>query len=252
MDNQDSRQPLSAVTLNSKKDCVVQKENKKPNLPVKRKLEEVASSDRATKASKTSNAPTTKVVSGTTKAAVGSKAPVKSGVPAKPGGKRDPWDVRGRLQDMEDKQSTMQDQLEHSKTKVKELEEFKASLIKDVEVKRKEAEEANASKDTLRAMVSDLQNNHKQEINSLKDVHKREFEALQSAKIDLEIKYESIQAQLRIAQQDNRDTKCTVATQDAQIASLKEQASELKTYIQLLQNQLTKTFEKLTSYLPPK
>ncbi|TPX63842.1 hypothetical protein SpCBS45565_g06292 [Spizellomyces sp. 'palustris'] len=197
----------------------------------------------------TTNRPTTKPTTMTRSTMLKSKPstmakPVSK--PAKPNTKdvdepvkkkRPAWDVKGRLQDLEefhhqtqsqlsDSQSqiaNMTDELSRSRSTIDELIQFRQTLENQVHVKEAENSTFAQQVTDLRAELLGVEKKYKDEIAVLMSRHAREIEDREGDIGRLKRVQEGLDSELRIAKEENVMLRSTISTQSALSVSLESE-----------------------------
>ncbi|KAJ3295469.1 kinesin-like nuclear fusion protein [Borealophlyctis nickersoniae] len=182
--------------------------------------------------------------------ATASKAPSKAPTPenestdaAAPKKKKRPaWDVKGRLEDLEEynhqtesrlqdsKQqlAQMTDELQQSRMTINELMAFRQSLESKVEVKEKENVTISKDLSELRNELQSAKSRHEEEVATLKSRHGREMEDIKANVKRLENARDDLTTELRLAKDENIQLRSTIATQSAASLTIESECRATK------------------------
>eukprot|EP01112_Ceratiomyxa_fruticulosa_P022827 TRINITY_DN8491_c0_g1_i1.p1 TRINITY_DN8491_c0_g1~~TRINITY_DN8491_c0_g1_i1.p1 ORF type:complete len:794 (-),score=217.02 TRINITY_DN8491_c0_g1_i1:2-2383(-) len=155
------------------------------------------------------------------------------------GAKRPPWDLRGRLEDMENLTASLREQLKNNtltvsslneqivdrERKISAVDDVRVHLATDLEARAKDMEDANARN---RELV--------QTVNNMRAQHQMETELNQGKIRQLQAQLDNATCQLTNCQVENDTLKGTNAGQLAQINRLQGQIKELTAKLEASDN----------------
>ncbi|KNC96104.1 uncharacterized protein SPPG_08493 [Spizellomyces punctatus DAOM BR117] len=166
--------------------------------------------------------------------------------------KRPAWDVKGRLQDLEeyhhqtqsqllDSQSqiaNMTDELSRSRSTIDELIQFRQTLENQVHVKEAENSTFAQQVTELRAELLGVEKKYKDEIALLISRHAREIEEREGEIGRLKKVQEGLDGELRIAKEENITLRSTISTQSALSVSLESECRANKLLLEQTESTL--------------
>ncbi|XP_067135758.1 carboxy-terminal kinesin 2-like [Centruroides vittatus] len=127
--------------------------------------------------------------------------------------KRPAWDLKGRIQDMEEEfvrsrrsNQQLHDQLELTNERVAFLEQINTRLNEDVASKTAQSEEASQIVENLKSTLKEKD----EELNKISNKLKEEIEELKTIKLKLENKLKSLEEELNNSQNESRSLRNTV------------------------------------------
>ncbi|TPX32890.1 hypothetical protein SmJEL517_g04096 [Synchytrium microbalum] len=156
--------------------------------------------------------------------------------------KRPAWDLKGRLQDLEDQHATterekdeskkllteMTDKLDQSQTKMQELLEFRFTLENKVQVKERENTDMARDISDLKYENQSLKTKHEDELASMKSRYNREMDDMKASLASSQRNLENTQAELTISKQENLQLRATVSSQSAASLSIESDCRMLR------------------------
>ncbi|TPX40703.1 hypothetical protein SeLEV6574_g06469 [Synchytrium endobioticum] len=170
----------------------------------------------------------------------GGDAATSGGEPKKK--KRPAWDLKGRLQDLEDEHvaskqekeeskkalAEVTEKLDESNKRMHELVEFRYTLENKVQVKERENSDMAREISDLKYECQSLKIKHEDELSSLRSRHNREMEDLRASLASTQRNLESTQGDLKVSQQENLQLRATVSSQSAAALSIDSECRMLK------------------------
>eukprot|EP01135_Chromosphaera_perkinsii_P001871 Nk52_evm20s212 gene=Nk52_evmTU20s212 len=191
---------------------------------------------------------------GKTKDSGGTKSSVKSSsssssssLSGTTGKKRQAWDYKGRLEDMEEMTgmlkehiansdqtvSTLNEQIQRNQEQLKQMEELKKQLEGKCQVTQAEASEASAKIDELKKELSELETSKNGEIKKLKEAHEEAIESLEKRLKKVTQEAEEANEDLKSARSEIRALKNAISemtaensAKDARLTAVKSQLDE--------------------------
>ncbi|KAJ3031084.1 kinesin-like nuclear fusion protein, partial [Rhizophlyctis rosea] len=178
---------------------------------------------------------------------------------SKPKKKRPAWDLKGRLQDLEEgKQetdakfqdsqnqvSTLSTQLEMSQQRIDELAEFRRSLESKVQVKEKENSQISQELTDLQNQLRTAHQTHQTELHNLKSQHKHEVERLSDTVDDLKRKKETLEMEVKISKEECFELRSQISKQSAAGLVIETELRGVKSKLEQTEDTLKERDERI-------
>ncbi|KAJ3035816.1 kinesin-like nuclear fusion protein, partial [Rhizophlyctis rosea] len=207
-----------------------------------------------------------------TTAGAGAKSAVaaRAGSPADNGGgddskpakkKRPAWDVKGRLQDLEESHqqtethlndskkqlTTMTDELHRSQATIDELIQFRRGLESTVQVKEKENHEISRELTDLRDQLRSAQSKHESELESIQSKHRIESNEMKATIDSLTREKDNLTLEVRLGKEENMTLRSTISNLSAERVGVESELRGVKSKLEQTEQTLTTREERIVS-----